>query len=129
MKLMRKSNSHPSRQQIIAGGQRIEFVGSREHRIRHVDEINERKEHRNHVNEMIESKEHRNRHVSEVEENKLHRLEQTAVLVQTNTMIVQKHVNEDGNDNPNLVIQINVNKVHRCIRTLQDAIAGKCLVF
>jgi hypothetical protein len=71
--------------------QRIEFTESREHRIRH-------------VNEMIESREHRNRHFNEIEENKQHRLEQTAVLIQTNKMIVQKHVNEDGNDNPNLVI-------------------------
>jgi hypothetical protein len=124
--------------------QRIEFVENLEHRIRHVTEINESMEHRNrHVNEMIESKEHRirhaneinesmehrNRHVNEIEENKLHRSEQTAALVQTNTMLVQKHVNEDGNDNPNLVIQIRVNKVHQCIRTSQDPIAGKSLAF
>jgi hypothetical protein len=110
--------------------QRIEFVESREHRSRHVDEMIESKEHRNlHVNEMIESREHRNRHVNEIEENKLHRSEQTAVLVQTNTMLVQKHVNEDGNDNPKLVIQIRVNKVHQCNRTSQDPIAGKSLVF
>jgi hypothetical protein len=122
--------------------QRIEFVENRENRIR--NEINESMEHRNrHVNEMIESKEHRIRHaneinesmehrirhVNEIEENKLHRSEQTAVLVQTNKMLVQKHVNEDGNDNPNLVIQIRVNKIHQCLRTSQDPIAGKSLVF
>jgi hypothetical protein len=96
--------------------QRIEFIESREHRIRH-------------VGEMIESREHRNRHINEIEENKLHRSEQTAVLVQTNTMLVQKHVNEDGNDNPNLFIQIRVNKVQQCIRTSQDPTAGKSHVF
>jgi hypothetical protein len=77
---------------------------------------------------MIESKEHRNRHVNKIEENKLDRSEQTAVLIQTNTMLVQKHVNEDGNDNPNLVIQIRVNKIHQCIRTSQDPIIGKSLI-
>jgi hypothetical protein len=56
------------------------------------------------------------------------RSEQTAMLVQTNTMLVQKRVNEDGNDNPNSVIEIRVNKVHQCIRTSQDQIAGKSLV-
>jgi hypothetical protein len=95
--------------------QRIEFAESREHRIRH-------------AGEMIESREHRIRHVNEIEENKLHRSEQTAVLVQTNTMLVQNHVNEDGNDNPNSVIQIRVNKIHKCIRTSQDQIVGKSLV-
>jgi hypothetical protein len=78
--------------------------------------------------ESVENREHRIRHVNEIEENKLHRSEQTAVLVQTNTMLVQKHVNEDGNDNPNFVIQIRVNKIHQCIRTSQDQIAGKCLI-
>jgi hypothetical protein len=79
--------------------------------------------------EFVENREHRILHVNEIEKNKLRQSEQTAVLVQTNTMLVQKHVNEDGNDNPNFVIQIRVNKIHQCIRTSQDPITGKSLVF
>jgi hypothetical protein len=43
-------------------------------------------------------------------------------------MLVQNHVNEDGNDNPNLVINIRVDEIHQCIRTSQDPIAEKSLV-
>jgi hypothetical protein len=70
--------------------------------------------------EFEESSRHRSLHVTEIQESKRHRTEQSMVLGQAKSMLIQRLVKKDGTGYPAIIVCVKVDDVFIFLRTSQN---------